>query len=64
MSKVKMDAVIISQERIAEGIYSMWFEAVPIAKEAKAGQFVAVYSDNGANLLPRPISICEIDRDN
>ncbi len=64
MSKVKMDAVIISQERIAEGIYSMWFEAEPIAKEAKAGQFVAVYSDNGANLLPRPISICEIDKDN
>ncbi len=63
MSKVKMDAVIISQERIAEGIYSMWFEAEPIAKEAKAGQFVAVYSDNGANLLPRPISICEIDKE-
>lgn len=63
MSKVKMDAVIISQERIAEGICSMWFEAEPIAREAKAGQFVAVYSDNGANLLPRPISICEIDKE-
>ncbi len=64
MSKVKMDAVIISQERIAEGIYSMWFEAEPIARETVAGQFVAVYSDNGANLLPRPISICETNKEN
>lgn len=33
-----------------------------IAKEAKAGQFVEVYPDNGVNLLSRPISICEIDK--
>ena len=28
---------------------------------AKPGQFVSLYSSNGANLLPRPISICEFD---
>lgn len=33
-----------------------------IANNAKAGQFVEVYPDNGANLLSRPISICEIDK--
>ena len=33
-----------------------------IVKEAKAGQFVEVYPDNGVNLLSRPISICEIDK--
>ena len=29
---------------------------------AKAGQFVSVYCNEGSRLLPRPISICEIDR--
>ena len=33
-----------------------------IAAHAKAGQFVSVYCKEGSRLLPRPISICEIDR--
>ena len=39
-------------------------EAEEIAKEAKPGQFISVYSRDGARLLPRPISICEIDKEN
>lgn len=64
MSKIKINAVVASQERIATGIYSMWLDAEPIAKEAVPGQFISVYSKDGANLLPRPISICEIDKEN
>lgn len=56
-------AVVIRQEMIATDIYSMWVKT-NIADTAKAGQFVALYSANGATLLPRPISICEIDKEN
>jgi dihydroorotate dehydrogenase electron transfer subunit len=33
-----------------------------IAELAQPGQFVAIYCEDGSRLLPRPISICEIDR--
>lgn len=56
------NAVVINQEMLANGIYSMWLET-EAAKNAKAGQFISLYSGNGATLLPRPISICEISED-
>lgn len=52
---------IIRQEQLAEGVYSMWIETKDIALNAKPGQFVSVYSKDGSRLLPRPISICEVD---
>lgn len=55
------NAVIISQDRIASDVYSMWINAAEIAADARAGQFITVYSNDGARLLPRPISICETD---
>lgn len=51
---------IVRQEQIAREIFSMWIETENIAKNAKAGQFLSVYSKDGSRLLPRPISICEI----
>ncbi|MCU6762574.1 Dihydrdoorotate oxidase B%2C electron transfer subunit [uncultured Roseburia sp.] len=59
--KFKEQAVIISQEEIAPGIYSMWLKTNQIAKHAKAGQFISLYCDDKSRMLPRPISICEID---
>ena len=56
------EAIVIRQEEISTDIYSMWIKT-EVAKEAKAGQFISVYSKNGATLLPRPISICEISED-
>ena len=53
---------LIRQEEIADDIYSMWLRTEHIAAHAKAGQFVSVYCNEGSRLLPRPISICEIDR--
>ncbi len=61
MKKTKEEARIISQQTMADGIYDMWLET-GIALEAAPGQFVGVYPDNKATLLPRPISICEIDK--
>ena len=63
MAKYKETAVISSQEQIGSDIYSMCLRTKQIAKEAKAGQFVAVYCKEGSRLLPRPISICEINGD-
>ena len=60
--KFKEQAIIIRQEEIADDIYSMWLRTEEIAEHAKAGQFVSVYCNEGSRLLPRPISICEIDK--
>ena len=59
--KKKVKATVVSQKEIAEQIYDMWLET-NLAKDAHPGQFVAVYPKNAATLLPRPISICEADK--
>ena len=58
--KKKEKAIVLSQEKLATDIYSMWLIA-SFAKETKAGQFVSLYCNDKSRLLPRPISICEID---
>lgn len=60
--KFEETAIIIRQEEIADDIYSMWLRTDQIAAHAKAGQFLSVYCNEGSRLLPRPISICEIDK--
>ncbi len=62
-NRKKENAVVISQEMLAEGIFSMWLRT-EAAKTAKPGQFISMYTNDGSKLLPRPISICEIDREN
>ena len=61
MKKQMQNAVIIRQEWLHHNVCSMWISAEEIAKDAKAGQFISVYSKDGTRLLPRPISICEIE---
>lgn len=62
MGKMKKEAKVLSQNLLAEGIYELWLET-PMAMDAKPGQFVGVYPVNKSTLLPRPISICEVDKD-
>ena len=61
--KAKETAIIIDQKELLPGIFDMWLRTEKIAKEAKAGQFVSVYCHDGSRILPRPISICEIDKE-
>ena len=61
--KRKEWCTVISQEELTEGVFSMWLEAEDMVAEAVAGQFVSVYCRDGARLLPRPISLCEIDKE-
>lgn len=56
-------ATVIEQKKIASDVYSLWLQTEQIAKEAKPGQFISVYSKDESRMLPRPISICEIDRE-
>ena len=59
--KRKENAVVISQEMLADGIFSMWLRT-EAAQTAVPGQFNSMYTNDGTKLLPRPISICEIDK--
>ena len=58
--KKKEQALVVSQKMLAEGIFSMWIKT-EAAADAKPGQFISMYTNDGSKLLPRPISICEID---
>lgn len=51
---------VVSQEQLTDGIFSMWIQT-EAAKTARPGQFISMYTNDGSKLLPRPISICEID---
>lgn len=62
--KIKVQAKVLKVETLSNGIYSVWIKEPVIAAQAKAGQFISFFSKDGSRLLPRPISICEIDKDN
>lgn len=53
---------ILSNQLIGQQVYQLILESPAIVESAKAGQFVNVYLDDKGKLLPRPISICRIDR--
>ena len=59
--KFKEQAVVIRQEELAYGIYSMWLKTDKIAAQARAGQFISLYCRDKSRMLPRPISICQVD---
>lgn len=63
LMKHKEIAEVISQESIATDIYSMWLKCPLVAGEAKEGQFISLYCHDGSRILPRPISICQIDKE-
>ena len=58
------NAKILKADCLADGVYEIWFETKDIAKAAKAGQFISVYSNDGSRMLPRPISICKVENNN
>ena len=60
MSTKMVLATVVSQEQLLGDVYSMWLDVGDMAGDAKAGQFIALYSSDHSRLLPRPISICEV----
>ncbi len=61
--KYRESAAVVEQRQIAADIYSLWIRTERIAEEAGPGQFLSLYSKDDSRMLPRPISICEIDRE-
>ena len=62
-TKFEEMAVVVSQKEIATDIYDLTIQTKEIAAAAKAGQFISLYCNDGTKLLPRPISLCGIDRE-
>ena len=61
MTKVKERTEVLSQKALCDGIFDLRLKAPQIAAAAVPGQFVNVYLNDAARLLPRPISICGAD---
>lgn len=60
--KKKESACVVSQKSLSPGIFDLTLKT-SLAQDAACGQFVAVYPKDKSTLLPRPISICEVDRE-
>lgn len=63
MKKYRETARVLENVRIGTDIFSLRLETEKIAAAARPGQFVTVYTKDNARLLPRPISVCEADRE-
>lgn len=63
MAKVQCMAKIVRAEQLAEGVFSMWLLVPEIAAQAVPGQFISLYCEDSDKLLPRPISLCEVNKE-
>jgi len=54
-------AQILSNYTIAKEIFQMQLRAPDIAMDIKPGQFVMIYLNSGQYMLPRPISVCDVN---
>lgn len=59
--KRREKGVILRKKEIADEIFDIWIQTEEIAGFSRAGQFVMLYCNDGSRLLPRPISICEVN---
>lgn len=62
MEKKIETAGVLAQRALGGNIYDLVLRAPEIAAPARAGQFVSLYCRDSSKLLPRPISLCGIDR--
>ncbi len=60
---ISTKAKVTDTRKLAEGIFGLTL-STKAAIEAKSGQFIMVNTKSEAHLLGRPISICDIDKEN
>jgi dihydroorotate dehydrogenase electron transfer subunit len=60
--KQKVTGIVTAQKEIAPSIFDLWIKT-DLAKDVKPGQFAGVFTKDKSALLPRPISICEVNAD-
>lgn len=63
MSMKKIRASVVSQSQIGSDVFDMVLQVGEVASLAKPGQFISMYTNDKSKLLPRPISICGIDKE-
>ena len=59
--KVVIEAQVLSQQELAEGVFRLWLEAPEIAGAAQPGQFVQVHVHQAGVLLRRPLGVAELE---
>ena len=59
---IREKALILENRRVSPDTVELRL-AVSFAGEVKPGQFINIYLNNSARLLPRPLSICRADAD-
>ncbi len=63
MKKRYLNGIVAEKSDLGGGITELWLMVPEIAAQAVPGQFVALYCKDGSRLLPRPISICDVDEE-
>lgn len=64
MSDIKKTTAVVEKINfIAVDVVDMWVKAGDVACNARPGQFINLYCRDKSKLLPRPISICNIDKE-
>lgn len=53
---------VVKTEQLADGIFDLTILEQEMADLARPGQFLSLYLEDKSRLLPRPISICGIDK--
>lgn len=61
IKKQVVEAKVLKLNELAKGIYEMVLDAPVVTNDAKSGQFVNLYTNDKSLLLPRPISICDVN---
>lgn len=58
----KKDSIsVVSRKQLTDNIFDLVVRDEEMAAAARPGQFLSLYLEDQSRLLPRPISICEID---
>lgn len=63
MEKAVVTAKILENKVIAKGIFRLKLQSEKASAHVKPGQFLNLYLKNKSMLLPRPISICKVEKD-
>jgi len=54
---------VLTAKAVSDGIFELGIDAPEIAFSAEPGQFVNIYTEDSAMLLPRPVSIADASND-
>jgi len=55
-------AEVVENSPLLDDVFDLYLYAPDAVKAAQAGQFLSLFTGNPAQLLPRPLSLCDIDK--